>query len=275
MKHHPDKGGDPEKFKEITNAYDAITNPQPEPGLGGGGPGADFFSQMFGAAFASQRGPVRRADHQHAVTISLEDAYRGTTKHMKIGLTKTCFACQKKCPQCQGRGQIHVQMGPMAFAQPCPPCEGRGTHARGCDACTHRGHRVENLNLDLRIPAGIQDGEMLLGHGLGEQPRTPDEEPGDIQFVIRVASHPSLMRMGPDLVWSTKIPFEDSVRGCVLQVPHFDGPITIDTSDYGVLDPRKDYFVKDKGFVKGGRLRLSFDIQYPEPGVRFSLERSG
>lgn len=294
MKHHPDKGGDPEQFKVIQNAYDTLSDPEKRENFdrfGTEGPpqGAQFnpndmFAQMFGAGGGNpfgmhqqRRGPQRRPNHEHNITISLEDAFRGTTKHMKITLTKPCLACRKACQHCRGRGAVQMQMGPMAFNQPCQMCDAQGGVVIGCDICNFKGKKNEQLNLDLKIPAGVEEGNTLVAHGLGDQPTKTGEEPGDLLFHIKIASHPTLMRMGSDLVWTHKISFEDSVHGTKVKVPHFDGPLEVDTSEYGVLDPRKDYFVGGKGFPgrdgTRGRLRLAFDVQYPNSGIKYTLRQ--
>jgi DnaJ-class molecular chaperone len=76
-----------------------------------------------------------------------------------------------------------------------------------------------------------------------------------------------------DIVWSTKIPFVESVNGKKIKIPHFDGPIEIDTTDWGVLDPREDYLILGKGFVPGGKLRVSFNVVYPPVHVKFNLSK--
>jgi DnaJ-class molecular chaperone len=283
--HHPDKGGDPEKFKKVQEAYEVLSDPQKRENFdrfgtpdGGGNPTGfpnpnDIFAQMFGGAFGGQRGPVRRADHHHELKITLEDAYRGLTRTFKVTLTKPCFACRKQCPQCHGRGTHMVQMGPMSFAQPCQPCGGQGGVSSGCQECNFKSKKHEPLNLELKIPAGVEDNATLVAGGMGEQPQKPDENPGDLIFHIKIQDHPELMRQGKDLIWSTKISFEDSVNGKVIQVPHFDGAIQINTSDWGVLDPREDYVIPDKGFVPGGKLRVSFNVVYPNSKTKFTLSK--
>ena len=293
LRTHPDKGGNPDEFKKIQGAYDILSDPEKRQnfdrfgttenptGFPGGGFPPDIFAQMFGGGggnpfgFPTQgpRGPVRRSNFDHELRVSLEESYRGTTRNMRITLDKTCFNCKKKCPQCHGRGQIQHQMGPMIMNQPCGMCQGEGGVSQGpCDQC-QGGHKKEVLNLELKIPPGVEHGNVLTGHGLGEQPRNPGEEPGDVLFHIKVDQHPEFMRQGPDLIFQTKMSFEDSVRGKKIRIPHFDGPIDIDTADWGVIDPREDYIIPFKGFKGQGRLRVQFNVVYPHAKTRFNLTR--
>lgn len=291
--HHPDKGGDAEKFKKVQEAYEVLSDPQKRanfdqfgsaegnpmgfpPGAGGFPP--DLFAQMFGGfpGAHNRGGPVRRPDHNHEIRISMEESYRGASKNLKLTLTKPCMNCRKKCQQCGGRGTVHMQMGPMAFQQPCPSCGGQG-HARvGCAECSQKGHKLENLNLELKIVPGSETGDVITCHGLGEQAQGPKEEPGDLKFHIKVQDHPEFMRQGIDMVWTTRIAFADSVLGKEIRIPHFDGDIMVNTSEWGVLDPREDYVIANKGFQVGhnkGRLRVSFNIIYPPANVRFNLSK--
>lgn len=286
LKFHPDKPtGDAEKFKKVQEAYETLSNPEkrqnydqfgtaeaPQGPPSGFPP--DIFAHMFGGGnpFGQQRGPKRRADHEHTVTVSLEQAYTGTSRNLRISLTKPCPSCKSKCNQCGGRGQVHHQMGPFAMAQPCGGCEGQGKTFAGCSTCNFRKKIFENLNFELRIPKGVDNGTVITAHGLGEQPHESGEEAGNLHFHIRVEENPFFMRQGKDLIYSTKISFEDSVNGKILSIPHFDGSFDVDTSQWGPLDPRQDYVIPFKGMVEGGRLRMSFDITYPGPGnYRFEI----
>ena len=289
MQHHPDKGGNPEKFKEVTNAYEILSDPQKRQnldqygdpngapqmqGFPGGFPG-DIFSQMFGGGF---QGPVRRANHEHELKISLEDSYHGFSKNLHITLQRMCFKCLKNCKECGGMGKIQrqIQMGPFVqnLIQPCGACQGGGKMPTGCQECEFKKQKLEKLNLELKFEAGIKDGHQEVVRGMGEQPQRPTgEEAGDLVITIRVKSHPDFMRQGNDLIWYVKLSFESSVGGAHLTCPHFDGPIEINTADWGVLDPRKDYVVPGKGFP-GGNLRVSFDIIYPNPKMRYMLVNS-
>jgi len=287
IKTHPDKGGDPEQFKKIQGAYDILSDPQkrqnfdqfgnpdgPPQGNPFAGGMPDIFSQMFGGGFGrppQPQGPRRRNDARHEMTISLKEAYHGVHKHLRVGLNKPCMKCRKKCPACHGQGNIQIQMGPMVMQQTCPHCGGQGSSRTGCKECQGQGNKVENLNLEVVIPAGIEDGGQVVCRSLGEQPQNPDEEAGDLIFIIRIQSHPEFMRQGDDLIWPTKISFVDSVNGKNITIPHFAGDITISTADWGVLDPREDYIIPGKGF-RNGRLRVQFNVMYPPAQTRFILQ---
>jgi DnaJ-class molecular chaperone len=280
--HHPDKGGDPEKFKRVQEAYEILSDPEKRSNFDrfgsaeapqmGGFPGG--FGDIFGQMFGGMRGPPRAEDHTHEIKISLEEAYRGVIKNMRVTLTKQCFDCLKQCKDCGGRGmtQHQVQLGPFSqiMNQPCHACGASGQVAKGCQGCNFKKHKLENLNLEIKLKPGTEDGHKTVVRGMGAQPSRKGEEPGDLVIIVSVNSHPEFMRQGNDLVWLRKISFENSVTGLRFQCPHFDGPLEIDTRKWGIIDPRKDYIVPNKGFP-GGNLRVAFDVIYPDPTVKYTL----
>lgn len=280
MKNHPDKGGDPEAFKVVQNAYDVLSDPQKKenydrfgnpdgPPHAPGGGFEDIMSQMFGMGMRGP-GPAKGQNHQHKLTISLAESYHGVRKTMKITVRQTCFACKTTCSACGGRGATILQMGPMTLQQGCGACQGTGKGAAsGCAECSG-GTKPVSHDVVFNIEPGVSEGAALAVPGMGEQPKSPGELPGDLIIVITVSKHPDFERRGNDLVWTTKMSFEDSVNGTTLTVPHFSGPIDLETASWGVIDPRKEYRVGGKGFP-GGDLLIKVDVQYPDASKSYSL----
>jgi DnaJ-class molecular chaperone len=257
-KHHPDKGGDPEAFKRINKAYEEALNP-PLPQM------PDFFNHQ------PQHQQIRRGNSVWTVKVSLEEAYRGCVRHIKVTIEKTCFACWKSCPACQGTGQM--AMFPFML-MPCVTCRGACGAGDGCAKCQHKKKILENFQLNINVPAGCEDGHQLVAQGLGEQAKGLHDIPGDLIITVKVMEHPVFLREGKNLIILKKISFEDSVNGLVFEVPHFDGGFKVSTKDWGVLDPRRDYVVQGKG-LKGGDLRVGFDIAYPGPSELYCCHKYG
>ena len=271
VKHHPDKGGDQEKFKEISAAYEILSdeqkrhehdNPQPQGMPGGMG---DLFRNMFNQQPTS--GPRRCNDVQHVIDISLEDAYKGITKRLKINLDHPCYSCQQKCTTCQGQGFMVIQMGPFGMQRPCHAgCEG-GVVSKGCPACNHTKNVEQSEIIQFTIAKGVQSGESIVINGKGGQPHKQGDIAGNLIVLIRVKHHPVFQREGNHLVFTTKISFDESVKGTTIKIPHFSGEMNIDTSYFGIIDPRLRYEIKGKGLTSDAHLYIIFDIQYPNSRV--------
>ncbi len=205
MKHHPDRGGDAEKFKEIQHAYEQLTNPEVQEDH-------QFpFENMFQTSMSSR--PPKQ--YEYTINISLADAYKGTTKTFVI-------TRPPKCPMCGGHGNIEhqIRMGPFTqnMHQMCPTCFGRGNLEGPQDKVT----------IVFEIAPGTMHGSRVVR--------------GDITFVMNVLPHPVFKRRGPMLLyWETELTFEESVLGKVITCPHFDGDLCINTLKWGVIDPRREY----------------------------------
>ena len=159
------------------------------------------------------------------------------------------------------------------FQRQCQACQGVGRVSRGCQACQGKRHVSQVVALGLTIPAGVDDGHAQRIHGLGEQGRTPAEKSGNLVIIYRVRRHPVFERHGHDLRYTITITFEESVNGFEFTVPHFGGAFSYNTREFGsVIDPRRDYPIKEKGLTKDSTLHIHFDVQYPrDPHARFTL----
>jgi DnaJ-class molecular chaperone len=261
MKYHPDKGGDQEKFKKISEAYETLSDPDrrsqyDNPGFPGGFPGG--FPFPFGEMF--------NPPAQHTINIGLEDAYKGRQVNLNIGLMKKC-SCSRKCNTCGGRGTIGVEFMPMMIIQqPCPGCRGEKVVLVGCGDCRGTGRREVKERVTLDIPAGVESGHTIILKGLGN-------DGSDLHIIVHVADHPVFKREGKDLVFHRKITLLESLIGLHIGIPHFGGDLI--HHEKGPIDARKRYLVKDKG-LPGGHLWVIFDIQYPgefSNEVRESLKK--
>jgi DnaJ-class molecular chaperone len=291
MKHHPDRGGDAEKFKAINQAHEILSSPDKrahydqfgtDDPMQSGGPGpdmADIFSQMFAGGMPHGMGPHpgRRQDHNHVIELTLDEVYHGTTKGIKVSVTKPCFSCLRKCQQCNGQGMITgVQnMGFISqmLQRPCHVCQTACQLPTGCPQCHHQRYTNQAVTLNLNIQKGVTDGTSRKIDGLGEQARNPNERSGDLIVIFRLKKHPKFERNGNDLRYKLTITLEEAINGYTFTVPHFEGPLTFNTHDFApVIDPRVDYRVDGKGLTENSNMYLNFDIQYPrDPSLRFTL----
>lgn len=301
---HPDKGGDPEKFKEISNAYSILSDDDKkhkydqlgdegfEAAASGGMPDVnphDIFEQLFanmggfpfggGVNMRQPRGPQRKSNHVHELTISLDDAYKGINKSLKVSLNKICGKCKTTCPACQGKGNI-MDMRRMGFLtqmiqRPCDVCKASGyvsSTRPGCSDCNGTGNIRQEHKIEIKIPPGADNGHSVVFNGLGEQAITSDEQSGDLIFQIRVQNHPKFKRQGNDLVYIETITLADSICGKQITIPHFAGDISVECSDFGVIEPNKPYVIKGKG-MPNGNLLIIFNIDYPQKLSKGDRER--
>lgn len=300
VQHHPDKGGDADTFKEISHAYDVLSDDNKRQvydqvgdadfndAMSGGGQAAahmdphDIFQQMFnnfgGFGFAGHhqhhRSPsnTKRADHVHNLTITLDQAYTGLTKNMKIITNKPCLTCMATCNTCQGVGSITdmVRMGPFTqmMTRACHTCKGKGKQKinnAACVNCKGAGNINSEHIHDIKIPAGVLTGFNVRISGLGEQPQDTSDIPGDMVIQIQVEEHPQFKRIGKkgrDLQFKHTISFAETIVGKVFIVPHFAGPFKVDTTTLGIIAPGKEYVISSKGMQKGD-LHITFDVSYP------------
>lgn len=281
-----------EKFKEINNAFDILKDPQKRAaydrfgdaafaggngasagaGFGGnpfgngafhfdmgGGSGMDdilreamrgFGFGDFGGGRAAQQN--RGRDLLDDVTISLRDAYFGTTHTVKFSSNVTCEKCGGNgtvdgkpapvCKTCGGSGYVHTRQGFFAMETPCPDCGGLGRKIdKKCTACDGTGTVHKSRTLDVKIPAGVDDGTRLRLAGQGEAAPNGGT-PGDFYLDIHIAPDARFERNGADLISHIDIPFTTLTLG---------GEIEIET-----IDDKKLSVKVPSGTQVGERLRV-------------------
>lgn len=260
MKHHPDRNPDSkdaeEKFKEAKEAYEILSDPQKKAaydryghagvdtsmGAGGGGHGfegfADAFGDIFGDIFGGGRGAgrsnvYRGADLRYNLEISLEEAARGAEKTIRIPTTEECDTCHgsgakpgtqpKTCPTCGGAGQVRIQQGFFSIQQTCPKCHGAGRIVPDpCRDCGGAGRVKKQKTLEVKIPAGIDEGMRLRHAGHGE-PGVNGGPPGDLYVEIHIRAHPVFQRDHDDLHCEMPISFTTAALGGEIEIPTLEG----------------------------------------------------
>jgi DnaJ family protein A protein 2 len=238
MKNHPDKGGDPEVFKRISEAYEVLGDP-------------DRRNQHDNPVqpFGFQRPPAR-----HVVVISLEDAYKGRVIKFNIGLQTNC-ACSRTCPTCGGRGSIGFEFMPMMIIQqPCHVCQGAKVIRVGCNDCSGTGYKERRERVSIEVPPGVQSGYTVVLNGMGN-------DGNDLHIIVNISEHPIFKREGQDLICQRRISLLESLIGLHIGIPHFSGDLV--HSESGPIDPRKRYKIPGKG-LPGGDLWVIYDVEYPK-----------
>jgi len=229
VKMHPDKGGDPEKFKEIQKAYDILGDERKreiydqagEEGLengGGGGGGGDIFDVLSGRNRGRQERRVKKGENMvHPLKVTLDQVMKGSARTLR--LTRKVIDQQKgveQCASCGGRGaKIQtIRMGPMIqqVQKTCEECGGTGT--------VYRQVKVQET-LEVHIPKGAPDGHKINFSEKADE--IPDGEAGDVVFVLQEQPHAQFKRKGDDLYITRDISLSEALCGFNMELPHLDG----------------------------------------------------
>ena len=261
MKYHPDRNqgeaakAAEEKFKEVKEAYEILSDPDkraaydryghagvdPTMRAGGGDGFAGFteaFGDIFGDIFGSPRSArgrqmYRGADLTYSIEITLEEAARGTETQIRVPTWDECPTCRgsgakpgtsaKTCPTCHGSGVVQIRQGFFSVQQTCPHCRGSGRIIpEPCPTCHGEGRVKRHKTLEIKIPAGIDDGVRIRSSGNGEPGRNGGP-PGDLYIEVRVRRHEIFERDGDDLHVHVPVCITTAALGGEIEVPTLDG----------------------------------------------------
>jgi molecular chaperone DnaJ len=200
------------------------------PRTGGAGNFSDVFSQFFQGGQAAAEQPSKGSDLEYQVNIGFWEAIRGTTVRLNIPVQKTCPVCggsgatggEVTCPQCKGTGKTSQMVGNMRFNVTCPRCGGLGKIRNTCPKCGGEGRITEPESIEVRIPAGVQDGFRVRVPGKGNA--GPYGGPrGDLYIITKVAAHPFFERKGDDIYTKVPVTVTEAALGSKVEVPTVDG----------------------------------------------------
>lgn len=269
IEHHPDRGGDESKFKEINEAYEVLKDADKRKrydqfghaGVGGAGSSGDpfggaygnaqninfdfgdlglgdIFGSFFGGGGQRQQRPSRGRDVEANVEISFEQAVFGTEVELELNLQDNCSHCKGTttepghemitCDKCKGSGQVVTMtrtiFGNIQQATICPTCQGRGkVPEKVCSVCKGKGTQANKQTIELKVPAGIDDGATIRlrehGEAIANGPK------GDLYVNIRVKPHKHFTREGDLILSEETIAMVDAALGAEIDVETVDGPI--------------------------------------------------
>ena len=266
---HPDRNADkPDseaKFKEVNEAYDVLKDAEkkaaydrfghaafeggmgggPRPGGGGGmGGNADFasafsdvFDDLFGDFMGGRQGGRQRAsrgtDLRYNLRVTLEEAYNGLQKTIKVPTSIQCEECSGSgaeggaeptaCPTCSGLGKVRATQGFFTVERTCPTCSGLGQIIKNpCNVCSGAGRVQKERALSINIPSGVETGTRIRLAGEGEAGMRGGP-PGDLYIFIEVEPHEIFEREGAELHCRVPVSMTAAALGGDIEVPTIDG----------------------------------------------------
>lgn len=288
VKHHPDKGGDEAKFKEVSAAYEILSDKEKrgkydkyglegvaDEGGGGGRDANDLFSMFFGGrggGGSRSRGPKKGPSINHPLKCSLADLYNGKT--VKLAVTRKVIVGESsECNRCGGQGAVMEmrQIGPGMIQQ----------LQRACDECAGKGYKAKHKNerkvLEVHVDKGMKNDQKIQFQGMGDE--VPNTETGDINFIVQEKEHELFKRKGADLLVMKTLSLNQALCGFTWQITHLDNreiliktqpgeviqPETIDNKPFTKKIPNEGMPSHGNPFVRGD-LYILFRVTFPRSG---------
>ena len=282
MKNHPDRNPDDEaaaeRFREATESYEVLKDPQKRAaydrmghaafenagagagGFGGFGGGfSDIFDQMFSEFSRGARGGhADRAgnDLRYDLNVSLEEAFSGVQRDVTVNVPVGCDSCEgsgasdgshpQTCGKCGGSGRVRAQQGFFAVERTCHACQGMGqVISDPCRSCGGEGRTMQNKVLSVSVPAGVDTGTRIRLSGKGEA-GLRGGPPGDLYIFISVDPHPILDRDGADIMCRIPVPMTTAALGGAIDVPTVEGRLARLTIEPGTQSGRR-FRMRGKG----------------------------
>jgi molecular chaperone DnaJ len=284
MSNHPDRNPDDEaaaeRFREATEAYDVLKDPQKRAaydqlghaafeGAAGGGGGfgggfggggfSDIFDQMFSEFSRGARSPQADRsgnDLRYDMNISLEEAFTGVQRDITVTVPVSCEGCggsgasegsrPQNCGTCGGSGRVRAQQGFFAVERTCHVCQGLGqVISDPCRSCNGDGRVQQSKVLSVSVPAGVDTGTRIRLSGKGEA-GVRGGAAGDLYIFVAVDPHPILNRDGADIMTRIPLPMTTAALGGTIDVPTVEGKMARLTIEPGTQSGRR-FRMRGKG----------------------------
>ena len=296
--HHPDKGGDSEKFKEVNAAYEVLSNPDKRKtydkmgfeGLKNGGMGSGGFGDIFDIFFRNREGGAGRQREVpqlkptvRSVEVSLEDAFHGRMMQVAVDRMILCVGCDgkggvdpKTCTTCKGKGVVTrmTQLGPGMYTQSqgeCKDCSGSGKTIEKknlCKECNGQKLVKKTEKIDVPIAVGTPDEEKIVIKGKGNEHF--EYRAGDLIVIVKIKENPNFRRVKNDLHMDKKISLIESLGGFEFNLDHLNHhQITIKSSPGNIVKHKDVKVVSNLGMphykspMSHGDLLIHFVVEFP------------